>query len=157
MEPPVFDINEPAYAYVKKLEMYLNNMKRDKYIHALNFMNKLVKAYGKSKLKALSDFKDVTYITNDEINHEVLTEYGAKTASLLKITFDFDEDELDETSLYTFLNLMLRSVEYRCDKRMIDNKTYYTIVNRPCKPSSVKNKKTKADKPKTDKTKTIKK
>lgn len=130
MEPPKYDENEPPYVYIKKVEEYLSSLKKEKYTKVMTFVNKLGEQYNK-RFKSLCDFKNVSYMTDHSINKKILKEDGKKVAKKLNIEFDFDN--LTKTSLFDFLALLTKTINYSIVKKVLPEKTTYTIIDKPPK------------------------
>jgi len=128
MNPPVYDDDEPPYMYIKKVEEYLSSLKKNKYMHSLDFINKLCAKYDK-KYKSLCDFKNVSYLVDNSHNKKILKLHGQKTAKNLNIDFDFDE--LHKNSIFEFISIIVGTVGYSLINKEIDDKWYHTIIDKP--------------------------
>lgn len=128
MEPPVYNDNEPVYIYLKKIEEYNKFLKKEKYTIILDFINNLTK----KKYRALCDFKNVT--TSDLKSENDLKKYfklkGEKIGKKLNIIFDFKKKELELNDIITFINKMVKSINFAFSTKTIDKKPYYTIYNK---------------------------
>lgn len=140
IEPPVYDENEPPYTYIKKVNEYIASLKRDKYKKILGFVNTLTEKYEK-KYKSLCDFKNITYLTDNEHNKKILEDHGKVLAKDLSVVFDFDD--ITEESIYDFIDDILSSIDYSLIKKTFGNKIYYSIDNTPKTNKSNKSNKNK--------------
>lgn len=124
MKFPVYNDDEPAYMYLKKIEEYNIFLKKDEYISILDFVNKL----GNSNLKSLCDFKNITLNTDYENNNKILLEYGKILIDKLKLDFDFDN--LHDSSIIDFIEIILNKINYSIEKKKKKDIIYYSIVNK---------------------------
>lgn len=126
MEPPVYDDNEPPYVYIKKMEEYDRSLRREPYTHIKTFINKLGEGYEK-KYNSLTEFKNISYLSDHTYNKKTLKTLGPKIAKSLKIEYDFSD--LDNESIYEFINVMAKTIYYSLVKKTIGTKIYYSLLN----------------------------
>ena len=133
MKIPVYDDKEPPYVFIKKLEEYTASLMKEKFKQILLFVNKLAK--DNKTYKALGDFKNVskTFFSDNVHNEKILKTIGPNVIKILNIKFDLEN--INNNSIYEFLELIINEIKYSLIKKTINNNTYYTIITKQIKKS----------------------
>lgn len=147
IKPPMYDEqnkeeNETPYMYMKRVEEYFRNLKKNEYKCILDFINNIdcyvicpsTKEQKQIKYKSLCEFKNVVFGANKNI----LRERGPIIAKNLKIEFDFEK--ITKNSIFDFLKIILQKIGYSLVFKNHDENTYYTIIGQPPKYTKPKKK-----------------
>ena len=88
---PNFEDGETITHYLKKVEEFNINRKKDKYDLILKFINKWLNYKDKYKLKSLKEFKLISekyLLRNPKYNRDILRKFSPEIIKILDITFD---------------------------------------------------------------------
>jgi antitoxin component of RelBE/YafQ-DinJ toxin-antitoxin module len=125
MNIPVYNKEEPSYAYFSKLRDFEYFLKKEKYNIVFNFVTEITNILN-IKIKSLIDFKRIpvkNLIKNEKITNLINSKHKEIITSLSLI-----EDETENTNIYDFLNKILYPIGYKLIKKTFDEQKYYCIV-----------------------------
>jgi hypothetical protein len=131
--PPVYDGTEPLYIYKNKLDAYMKLVKKEKYNIILKFLNELFE----KDCKSLTEFKNID-MTNSNIKHFINIIKNHENIFNKKYKLEINNNSINEASeeeilehTINIIKKLLYLMEYSIYKKKINDKYYYTIVNKP--------------------------
>lgn len=148
---PIYNGNETPIEFMKKINAYENNIKKEKYEIVLQFINTWLYKYNKN-ITSLLKFKKISedIILSDEKYNKMIVNKNIDIVQKLGILFDDNDDESDkesvtcsnkeeekedddsidkikEETIIIFTRKILKAIGYNFTYKIINDKRYYSI------------------------------
>jgi hypothetical protein len=127
--------NESTNNNINNLESFIVSLNNKKYIIILNFINSLLKFEDHSKLKSLTQFKNITI--NNILSYgesHILNIINNYTIQLIEIipTFKFKYNSSKDLhkQLLCFIRKLLKYINYKLTSKKTNNNIFYTIITK---------------------------
>lgn len=137
--PPIYDGSEPLYMYRTKLDIYMRSLKTQRYDTILNFMNDLI--VRDKKCVALMDFKNIDlYSLSSQHILSTIKKHTKTINEIFKkqINLENEDEEDSHECLILILKDLLYHIEFTLHKKVSNDISHYSLINKPSSKSSMK-------------------
>jgi len=132
IKAPIYDTTESLTQYLRKVENFELQLKKEKYDFLLEFINKWLKLDDNIKLQSLCSFRNIyenKLLSDITHNNNILKMYSSKIKCILNINIDdIDIENIKDKYIIYFIRKALTTINYKLKCKTIDNKKIYSII-----------------------------